>query len=387
MQTFRIGLFSLLGDRGLRAELHDCGGLINFPVLPFEVTPGRRDLLVTRELYSNPLACHMNPTYHTDMSQSPATTERLTPRPVPDNLVSVQPGGGFCYSVELAWGRLRRWYLKRFRSGYVRQMAQRMHGSAEGAPHEVLDPRDLKYCWNRCTAWWPEADDPFRWRERLPLARWGLAEVQIMGWPLLLLSAIPAYFGPWFSLLGLGPLVVYGWLLYFFRDPTRHVPEGDGVIVAPADGKVVDVTELPHDEYVGGPAMRIGIFLSIFNVHINRAPCAAQVIELRYHPGLFLNALNPDSAERNESLWIALEGTAAPYRRIVVRQIAGLIARRIVCAARPGQALTAGEKFGMIKLGSRTELILPLSPDLTVEVRPGDKIQAGATVMARYQTG
>jgi phosphatidylserine decarboxylase len=322
------------------------------------------------------------------MSHSPATTERLTPLPVPDNLVSVQPGGGICYSLEIAWGRLRRWYLKRFRKNYVSQMAQRMHGSAEGAPHEVLDPRDLKYCWNRCTAWWPKADDPFQWREGIPLARWGLAEAQIMGWPLLVLTFLPLMLTPWWWwLLGLGPLVILGWVFYFFRDPHRDVPPGEGLIVAPADGKVVDVTELPHDDFVGGPAVRIGIFLSIFNVHINRAPCAARVIEQRYHPGLFLNALNPESAERNESLWIALEGTEAPYRRIVVRQIAGLIARRIVCALRPGQALTAGEKFGMIKLGSRTEMIVPHTADLAVEVRPGDKVHAGSTVMARYRAG
>ena len=324
------------------------------------------------------------------MSQSPATIERLSPRPVPENLVSVQPGGGFCYSMELAWGRLRRWYLKRFRRGYIRHMAQRMHGSPVGAPHEILDPRDLKYCWNRCSAYWLPADDPFRWRERIPLARWGLAETQIMGWPLALLTILPAILAPhtpWLWFLGLVPLVILGWVFYFFRDPKRRVPEGSGVIVAPADGKVVDVTELVHDEYIGGPAMRIGIFLSIFNVHINRAPCASRAIEFRYHPGLFLNALNPESAERNESLWIALEGTEAPYRRIVVRQIAGLIARRIVCAARPGQEMPAREKFGMIKLGSRTELILPRTADLQVEVRPGDKIQAGATVMARYQCG
>jgi len=318
------------------------------------------------------------------MSQAAPTIERLAPRPVPDNLTSVQPGGGFCYRIELAWGGLRRWYLKRFRKAYVRKMAQRMRGSAVEAPHEILDPRDLKYCWNRCTAYWAPADDPFRWRERIPLARWGLAETQIMGWPLAVLTVLPAIISPWWWFLGLGPLVVLGWLFYFFRDPARQVPEGPGVIVAPADGKVVDVTELAHDEFVGGPAMRIGIFLSIFNVHINRAPCAARAIEFRYHPGLFLNALNPESAERNESLWIALEGTEAPYRRIVVRQIAGLIARRIVCAARPGQSFSAGEKFGMIKLGSRTELILPHTADLKVEVQPGDKIHAGATVVARY---
>ncbi len=110
---------------------------------------------------------------------------------------------------------------------------------------------------------------------------------------------------------------------------------------------------------MGGPAVRIGIFLSIFNVHLNRSPLAARVIALRYSPGEFLNALRPESALRNENMWIALEEDAPPYRRLVVRQISGAIARRIVCDLRPGEVIARGHVFGMIKLGSRTELILP----------------------------
>ncbi len=112
--------------------------------------------------------------------------------------------------------------------------------------------------------------------------------------------------------------------------------------------------------------MRIGIFLSIFNVHLNRAPLRARVIKLHYSPGEFLNAMNPESAIRNENLWIGLEQEDSPHRRIVVRQIAGLIARRIVCGLRPGEVVERGAKFGMIKLGSRTELILPASHDLEI---------------------
>ena len=172
--------------------------------------------------------------------------------------------------------------------------------------------------------------------------------------------------------------------LYFFRDPPRRIPPEDGLLVAPADGKIAEVTRLDHDPFLGGPAVRIGVFLSIFNVHINRAPCAAQVIELRYAPGLFLNAINPQSAIKNENMWIGLQEENPPYRRFVVRQIAGLIARRIVCAARPGETLSRGGQFGMIKLGSRTELIVPDETGLSVTVKVGDRIKAGTTILAQY---
>jgi phosphatidylserine decarboxylase len=162
------------------------------------------------------------------------------------------------------------------------------------------------------------------------------------------------------------------------------VTKAPWMIVSPADGTIAEVTQLDDAEFVEGPAVRIGIFLSIFNVHINRAPQRARVIKLAYHPGEFLNALNPESAVRNESMWIALEEEDPPHRRMVVRQISGLLARRIVCELRPGEVVERGAKFGMIKLGSRTELILPAG-GLTVEAAVGQKVQAGSTILARYQ--
>ncbi|MBS0211057.1 MAG: phosphatidylserine decarboxylase family protein [Planctomycetes bacterium] len=304
---------------------------------------------------------------------------------MPDNLRSVQPGGGICYQIELAWGQLRRWYLKSFRPGYVARMATLRRGSAVGAPHELLDTRDLKFCRNQCTADWDVADDRFRWRERLGLARWGLAEVIIMTSLLLVGAIVPAALGFW--PVSIGPLVVLGWVWWFFRDPAREVPTEPGLLVSPADGTVAEVARLDHDEYIGGPAVRIGIFLSIFNVHLNRSPVRARVIRLRYHPGKFLNALNPASAWENEALWIGLEEEARPHRRIVVRQIAGLFARRIVCGLRSGEVVERGGKFGMIKLGSRTELIFPAEPDVQIEVQVGQKVSAGSTVMARWGRG
>jgi phosphatidylserine decarboxylase len=226
-------------------------------------------------------------------------------------------------------------------------------------------------------------DEPFQWRERLPFARWGLAELQLMGWPLLAAVVYLLWLGGWWIWLAAPLVVVLGLIVYFFRDPVRSIPQGSADIVSPADGTIAEVVELEHYDFLNGPAVRIGIFLSIFNVHVNRAPRAARVVEMEYKPGEFLNALNPESAIRNEYMWIGLEELGATGRRLAVRAISGLIARRIVCVLKPGQEVQRGEKFGMIKLGSRTELILPRDA-VEVTVAVGDKVRAGSSILARY---
>lgn len=324
------------------------------------------------------------------MSAEPTNYDLRTPEPIPENLQSVQPGGGVCYEIELAWGRLRRWYLRAFRRRYVARMAEKREGSTEdlngkpfgGAPHEVLDPRDLKYCRNQCSAEWRVEDDPFVWRDRLPFARWGLAELQIMGWPLLAVTLAVGWFWWFLAWIPAIPLILVVW---FFRDPPRKIPEGTGLLVSPADGKVSEITKIEHDPFIGGPAVRIGLFLSIFNVHLNRVPTKCRVISIRYSPGKFLNALNPESAILNENIWIGVQEEEPPYRPMIVRPIAGAIARRIVCPLRPGDHLERGGKIGMIKLGSRTELIVPDEPGLKIEVAVGDKVKAGSSVMGRYE--
>lgn len=216
----------------------------------------------------------------------------------------------------------------------------------------------------------------------LPFARWGLWELNLLGWPLLAVVALLVWLGGIWQWLAVGPAVLLFLIVYFFRDPPRRVPTDADAIVAPADGKIVDVTPLDEYEFIGGPAVRIGIFLSIFNVHINRAPCDGRVVETHYQPGKFLNALRPESATENESMWIGFESPRTPSRRFAVRQISGMFARKIVCKLRPGQSVERGAKFGMIKLGSRTELILP--PDVEVVVQVGQVIRAGCDVVARW---
>jgi phosphatidylserine decarboxylase len=223
-----------------------------------------------------------------------------------------------------------------------------------------------------------------QWFEHLPLARWGWSDLNVFGWPLVVAIVLLACCCGRWHWLALVPAALLVWLISFFRDPPRRLPQTAEVIVAPADGTVVDVTPLDHYDFIGGPAVRIGIFLSIFNVHINRAPFAGRVVDTHYKPGEFLNAMNPASADRNEFMWIGFETLETPPRRFAVRQISGMLARRIVCELSPGQAVTRGEIFGMIKLGSRTELVLPAAA-VEVTVRVGDKIHAGSDVVAAWK--
>jgi phosphatidylserine decarboxylase len=334
---------------------------------------------------------------HADELARAHPAEPLPLEAMDPHLTWIQPGGGVVCRLELAWGRWRRFWLKSFRPAYVRRMAETRKGDCNGCPHEVIDPRDLKFFRNQKGYHWEPADDPFRWRDRLPFARVGLAELIVF----TLLTFGPAVaLAVWLTGPGAstaGPVRVGGWLavtaltvfgvlvVWFFRNPPRRIPAGASLVVAPADGKVVAIDEIEHDEFLGGPAVQIGIFLSIFNVHVNRAPVAGRVIGLRYRRGKYLNALRPESARENEQLAVRMQETEAPYRRYVVRQITGAIARRIVCWLKPGDELARGEQFGMIKLGSRTELVLPREDGLRIRARLGDKVKAGLTVLAAYE--
>jgi len=329
-----------------------------------------------------------------DTQSAPGQTQRLPLEPMDPQLTSIQPGGGFVIRLELLWGKLRRAYLKTFRRGYVARMAGLRKGDENRCPHEVLDPRDLKFHRNQGGWHWDPQDDPFTWRDRIPFARPGLAELLLsvvitfggaglLAW--LAVSLGGGTIGAIVAWLGAVALTVTGLLIvWFFRDPPRTIPEGEHLVVSPADGKVVEIEEIEHDPFIGGPAVQIGIFLSIFNVHINRSPIRGRVIGLQYTPGKCLNALRPESARENEQLAIRIEGDGPPHRRMIVRQITGAIARRIVCRLKPGDELAAGEQFGMIKFGSRTEIVMPKEDDLQVRVQIGDKVTAGSTVFAEY---
>ncbi len=178
--------------------------------------------------------------------------------------------------------------------------------------------------------------------------------------------------------------IVLIWMLSFFRDPYRQVPAGDNLILSPADGTISDIEIVDEPSIIGGPATRIGIFLSIFSVHINRTPCAVRIEKITYRKGLFINALDRDCGKVNESNNIGMVRLKKPYDKMLVRQISGAIARRIVCDAEQGQEFTGGAIFGMIKFGSRTELYLPASCGAKIAVKVGDKVNAGLTILAEY---
>jgi phosphatidylserine decarboxylase len=226
---------------------------------------------------------------------------------------------------------------------------------------------------------------------KIPLTKYGWPEVVVYPAAILAgfiivgaasISLVPIWAGIALEMI-LGGLFVLS--LMFFRDPERAGPKGSSVLLAPADGKVTVIEKVEENGFIGGPALKIGIFLSIFNVHINRAPCKVRVERVTYKKGRYINAANPESGRINESNELDLVRTDSPKDRLVVRQISGAIARRIVCSAGQGQLLAAGERFGMIKFGSRTELYVPASKNIRPLVQVGDKVKAGLTPLLRYE--
>jgi phosphatidylserine decarboxylase len=197
------------------------------------------------------------------------------------------------------------------------------------------------------------------------------------GWAFILVPLVLALLLAWAGWIKAALLVgvVAAFMAFFFRDPERTVPDVPGAILAPADGRVVDVRAGVDDPFVG-PAQSVSIFLSPLDVHVNRAPLAGLVIGVEYRPGAKMAAYRPEASERNERTTITIQGEAA---RVVVRQIAGVLARRVVCRVRPGDKLASGERFGLIKFGSRTDLIVPASARLSV--KRGDRVRGGSTVV------
>lgn len=327
-----------------------------------------------------------------------SSPDALDLEPMPAEVTTIQPGGGPIMRLELAWGRVRRGWLKSFRRGYVERMRSRRKGERNPTSHEVLDPRDVKYYENQPGGYyWEPEDDPFAWRSGLAFARWGLSELVVFTALGALATAVllgvasapgmPVAVRGVAAVLALAGAIKTGLIVYFFRDPHREIPRQPGQVVSPADGTIAAVTEYEHHPFVGGPAVKVGIFLSIFNVHVNRFPMTGRVIGIAYKRGKYLNALKPESALENEQLHVRLVTTDpadGPPRRMVIHLIAGLIARRIVCVLKPGDDVNRGERIGMIKLGSRTEIVMPKEPGLRVLVKVGEKVHGCSTMIAEY---
>jgi phosphatidylserine decarboxylase len=170
------------------------------------------------------------------------------------------------------------------------------------------------------------------------------------------------------------PVLLAIFFLWFFRDPSRQIPTEPGAVVSPADGKV---TEAEWLETPDGSRLRLSIFLNVFDVHVNRSPIAGTVKLVNYKTGLYLNAMRADSNVLNEQNVVVIENENCSVQ---VKQIAGLLARRIVCWVKPGDTLQRGERFGLIKFGSRVDVLMPA--DATLKVRHGDRVKGGSTILA-----
>ena len=226
---------------------------------------------------------------------------------------------------------------------------------------------------------------------RVSLTKFGLPQVVV--YPVLVFAAmiifprIAGVFLPQWAVFTIKVIlaVILIWILMFFRDPERRCPSDSNLLLAPADGRITEIERVEETGFIDGPALRIGIFLSIFNVHINRAPCNVRVEKITYKKGKYLNAMNSQSGRINESNELDLVRTETPEDKLIVRQISGAIARRIVCATAEGRELSGGEQFGMIKFGSRTELYLPVSENAKCLVKIGDKVKAGLTPLIKYE--
>lgn len=207
--------------------------------------------------------------------------------------------------------------------------------------------------------------------DKFPLAR--------QGWPYLaaatVLAAVASALHQWWLALPLWAVTLL--IGNFFRDPPRRGPAGEGTVLSPADGKVVVVAETTHPQLPGGPVRQVSVFMNILDVHVNRAPLSGRVLRVIHHHGGFLPADRAQAATSNERVDLVLAGRRAT---IVVTQVAGLVARRIECRAAPGVAMRSGQRYGMIRFGSRLDLYLPLSA--RVQVSPGQKVRAGESVIA-----
>jgi len=199
------------------------------------------------------------------------------------------------------------------------------------------------------------------------------------GWPFIipLAACTVILFAVGWRNIGVVSLLMTLFVLFFFRDPEREVPVGEGLVVSPADGEVIVIKEIYEPTYLKRDAKQISIFLSVFNVHVNRSPIAGAVELVKYNPGKFLVAsVDKASLDNEQTAMVITNGKG----RILVKQIAGLIARRIVCYAKPGDSIKSGERYGLIRFGSRVDIFLP--KDAIIKVKVGDRVKGARDIIA-----
>ena len=342
------------------------------------------------------------------------TDSRETIAPV--NRRFVEPPAG-------AWKRIGRWfsrlagqgrrqYLSRLRPGYVERDREVRRGECRSCgsccdltfhcpfldPEKTLercthyekrtrtcrdfpiDALDLRLTRVPCGYWFEGGGE--KAPMRIPLARYGIREIVLFG-GLAGAGVVLSAFWFWYLAPVFG--VALGFVLFFFRDPERRVPSVPDVLVSPADGKVVEIGEVDEPKFLGQRARRIGIFMSPLNVHVNRAPCDGEVEAVAYRPGRFLGAYKQLASSENERTSLLLRNAAGGRTRVLVRQIAGVVARRIVCDVAVGERLERGQRFGMVKFGSRAEVYVPADSGFEWSVRVGQRVRGGETVLGVFR--
>jgi phosphatidylserine decarboxylase len=193
------------------------------------------------------------------------------------------------------------------------------------------------------------------------------------------ITLLAAWFG--WTIVAVGAAILTLFVSWFFRNPTRVIPQGPGLIVAPGDGRVLAIEEEFEPRFIKDRSIRISIFLNVFDVHINRLPCEGVIEDVQYQPGLFLVASKPDATLRNEQNAVMIR--TAQGAKVLCVQVAGLIARRIVCWVSPGDRAVRGERFGLIRFGSRMDTFLPIGTAVKVVV--GDRVKGGETILGELR--
>ncbi|WKZ17792.1 MAG: phosphatidylserine decarboxylase family protein [Candidatus Jettenia sp. CY-1] len=218
---------------------------------------------------------------------------------------------------------------------------------------------------------------------RIPLAKYGLRELIIFGVSCIVGIGFSLMVFPWMTPV---PVFILIFLLNFFRDPDREVPQDTGLIISPADGIVSHIVPVFEDNYLQCNTTKISIFMSVLNVHVNRIPVHGRVEFIKHTKGKFLDARDDGCFRSNENnvMGLSLPGS---HVKIAVKQIAGKIAKRIVCACKIGDVLRQGQRFGMIKFGSRVEVFIPDSVTFEIMVKVGEKVTAGKTVLGKIHDG
>jgi phosphatidylserine decarboxylase len=212
---------------------------------------------------------------------------------------------------------------------------------------------------------------------RFPFAEYGSKELSFFGMFFFVLIILSLFFYP---LVIIPVSLCLFFVFYFFRDPDRNPPEGEEKLLAPADGRIISISYVQEDNYLKCKAVKIATFMSLFSVHVNRISYSGKVEFIKHVPGKFLDARSPDASEKNEHNLLGIL-TSDGKTKIMIKQVAGKVARRIVCDCSIGQNVERGHRFGMIKFGSRLEVYIPEDADFEIAVKEGEMVSAGTTVL------